>query len=295
MPAADWLATAVRLGAQVDTLAAIAAYARLHADGTPADPAVGELLSAITAEVVGPGSEDVDRAVAAQVIGLARTFLRQALELIDNPGRRGGWELVDVPLLQSIGRLSMGVADAIGAFERAVPDFADRLIAPGARLLDIGTGTGWLAIALARAHPTLEVVGIDIFEPALELARVNVDGSGLADRIELRRQDAVTLDGTDRYDAIWVPLPFLPRQAVEPVLAAAHRCLRPDGWVLPGILTGPPGQLGQLLTDVRTVRSGGHPWQPEEILRMLRTTGFADGQEVPRSWPAPVRLFAGRA
>ncbi|HEY7813602.1 MAG TPA: hypothetical protein VIC62_10210, partial [Nakamurella sp.] len=83
MPGADWLATAVRLGAQVDQLAAIAAYARLRVDGAPADPAVGDVLSAITAEVVGPGSEDVDPAVAAQVIGLARTFLRQALELID--------------------------------------------------------------------------------------------------------------------------------------------------------------------------------------------------------------------
>ncbi|HEY7814450.1 MAG TPA: class I SAM-dependent methyltransferase, partial [Nakamurella sp.] len=210
-------------------------------------------------------------------------------------GRRGGWELVDVPLLQSIGRLSMGIAEAIGALERIDPIFADRLAAPGARLLDIGTGTGWLAIALARAHPTLEVVGIDIFEPALDLARINVDAAGLADRIELRYQDAVTLTGTDTYDAIWVPLPFLPRQAVEPVLAAAHRCLRPGGWVLPGIFTGPPGQLGQLLTDVRTVRSGGHPWPPEQIAGVLTATGFADGQEVPRSWSAPVRLFAGRA
>jgi len=295
MPTADWLATAVRLGAQVDALAAIAAYARVRTDGAAADPAVGELLATITAEVVGPGSEDPDPAVAAQVVGLTRTFLRQALELIDNPGRRGGWELVDEPLLQSIGRLSMGIAGAIGALERIDPVFADRLTAPGARLLDIGTGTGWLAIALARMHPTLRVVGIDIFDPALDLARVNVDAAGLGDRIELRHQDAVTLQDTDTYDAIWVPLPFLPEQAVEAVLAAARRCLRPGGRVLPGIFTGPPGQLGQLLTDVRTVRSGGHPWPPEQIVDLLTAAGFADAQEVPRSWPAPVRLFVGRA
>ena len=109
----------------------------------------------------------------------ARTFLGQALELIDNPGRSGGWELVDVPLLQSIGRRSMGVAEAIGAFERLVPEFAARLAAPGALLLDIGTGTGWLAIALARAHPALQVVGLDIFEPALDLARTNIAAADL--------------------------------------------------------------------------------------------------------------------
>jgi predicted O-methyltransferase YrrM len=43
---------------------------------------------------------------------------------------------------------------------------------------------------LRQAHPTLHLVGIDIFEPALDLARANVEGAGLADRTELRLQDA---------------------------------------------------------------------------------------------------------
>lgn len=294
MADADWMGVAVRLGAQIDTLAALAAYARVRTENEPVDPEVAGLLAAIVVEVMGPDGEDVDPVVAVQVVGLAGAFLRQAIDLIDKPGRRGGWDVVDVPLLQSIGRLSMGIAGAIHAFEDLDPATAGRLTAPGARLLDIGTGAGWLAIALAASHPEAELVGIDIFDPAIDLARANVDAAGLADRIELRRQDATTLDDTDGYDLVWVPLPFLPRAIVGPVLAATHRCLRPGGWVLAGIFTGPPGDLGRLLTDVRTVRSGGQPWRPSEIVELLTAEGFAEAREVPRTWPAPVRLVAGR-
>lgn len=294
MSDADWVTVAVQLGAHVDTLAALAAHARVQAEDIQADPAVRDLLSAVAAAVVGPDGTGVDPAAAAQVVGLARTFLRQALELIEQPGRHGSWDLVDVGLLQSIGRLSMGIAGAIETLERDDPDLAGRLAAPGARMLDIGTGTGWLAIALARGHPTLHLVGIDIFEPALDLARVNVVDAGLADRIEVRHQDAATVDEPDGYEAIWVPLPFLPMAAVPRVLEAAHRSLRPGGVVLPGTFTGPPGDLGQLLTDLRTVRSGGHPWSSEEILAMMSAAGFQDPREVPRSWPAPVRLHSAR-
>jgi hypothetical protein len=42
------------------------------------------------------------------------------------------------------------------------------------------------------------------------------------------------------------------------------------------------------------VRSGGHPWQPAELLDLLRDAGLSGVPEVPRSWAAPVRLYAGR-
>ena len=162
----DALKTAVRLGTSVDALAALAAHVRVETEQLPADPAVRELLSNIAAELLGGGAA-ADPATAAPVIGLVRTFLRQAAELVDNPGRSGGWDQVDIPLLQSMGRLSMGVAGAVQAAERRLPDLGDRLNATDARFLDVGTGTGWLAIAIAQSHPSLHVIGVDIFDPAL--------------------------------------------------------------------------------------------------------------------------------
>ncbi|MGY1813385.1 SAM-dependent methyltransferase [Blastococcus sp. SYSU D00820] len=286
------MAEAVRLGAATDALAALAAHVRLQTEDVPADPAVRDLLAAIAAELTGGAPPDAD--AAAPVVGLVRTFLRQAAELVDNPGRAGGWDQVDVPLLQSIGRMSMGIADAVRAAEALLPGLGRRLATPGACLLDVGTGTGWLAIALVRAHPALTVVGIDVFEPALDLARRNVAEAGLADRVTLRVQDAARLAEESRYDAVWLPMPFLPAEVVPAVVTASVRALAPGGWLLPGTFTGPPDRLSELLTDLRTVRCGGRPWRGEELLGVLRSAGLADVQEVPRTWPSPVRLYAGR-
>lgn len=88
----------------------------------------------------------------------------------------------------------MAISGAVLAAERRLPDLGGRLAAPGARFLDIGTGAGWFAIAMARSHPNLTVVGIDIFAPALDLGHANVQEQGLADRVELRLQDATELD-----------------------------------------------------------------------------------------------------
>jgi SAM-dependent methyltransferase len=305
------MGSAVRLGAAVDALAALAAYVRVETEDLPADPQVRELLAAVASEVlgetVGPGdvggagegggaggTGDLDLRTAGAAVGLARAFLRQGAELIDNPGRSGGWDQVDVPLLQSIGRMSMAISDVIRAAEGRLEGLGELLTAPGARFLDIGTGTAWLAIAMARSHPGLQVVGIDIFAPALDLARTNVDAEGLAGAVELRLQDAVTLDEPDGYDAIWVPMPFLPKAIVPDVIAAAARSLRPGGWVLPGTFGGPDDRLSQLLTELRIVRAGGHPWRPEEFIGVLEGAGMVDAGEVPRTWAATLRLYAGR-
>ena len=48
------------------------------------------------------------------------------------------------------------------------------------------------------------------------------------------------------------------------------------------------------MTDLRTVPSGGHPWRAAELLPELTAAGLAEVHAVPRTWSAPVQLFAGR-
>jgi release factor glutamine methyltransferase len=58
------------------------------------------------------------------------------------------------------------------------------------RVLDVGTGSGAIALAIAHEHPGSRVVAIDASEQALSLARANVERTGLD--IELRRHDFFT-------------------------------------------------------------------------------------------------------
>jgi|GEM_PF-1112858 len=289
----NWMGAALGLGTSVDALAALAAYARIHTEGIPAEPTVHALLTEIATEILG-GPADDPGSIGPSVIGFAQTWLSQADELVKNPGRQGGWEQVDVPLLQSIGRGSMSIAGAIRAAEDALGSLGATLAAPGATFLDVGTGTAWLAIAMARSHPGLRVVGIDIFEPALDLARANIASVSMGDRVELRRDDVTTLPATAEYDAIWLPMPFLPADIVPRAMAAAFGALRPGGWVLAGTFAGTDDRLSRLLTDLRTVRCGGYPWQSDELVNEIAAAGFLETAHVLRSWSAPVQLHVGR-
>ncbi|MEA3185615.1 MAG: hypothetical protein QOJ74_2092 [Ilumatobacteraceae bacterium] len=277
----------------MEAAAALAAHIRVDVEGLDVDPEVRSLLDAIAKEI----AADADHIGPAgpPIVGMVRAFIRQSTELIENPGRIGDWNQVDEAVLQGVGRLSMAIVDAFKAAAESLPGFGQRLAAPGATFLDVGTGTAWLAIATARAFPAVHVTGIDIFEPALQLAKRNVAAEGLGDRVDIRTFNALNLDGTDSYDVIWLPLPFMPKAVVPGAIAAAAKALRPGGWLLPGAFGGPDDRLSRLLVDLRTVRSGGHPWQSSELIELIEAHGLLAVHEVPRTWAAPVRLFAGRA
>ena len=78
------------------------------------------------------------------------------------------------------------------------------------------------------------------------------------------------------------------------VVEAAVAALRPGGWLLPGTFAGPPDPLSRLLVDLRTVRAGGHPWDGDDLVAEIASHGLQDAHEVPRTWTAPVRLYAAR-
>jgi demethylmenaquinone methyltransferase/2-methoxy-6-polyprenyl-1,4-benzoquinol methylase len=64
---------------------------------------------------------------------------------------------------------------------------------PGQRLLDLATGTGDLAIQVARRHPEVDVVGLDPSAGMLEVARKKCERKQLTARIELVTGDAQEL------------------------------------------------------------------------------------------------------
>lgn len=69
---------------------------------------------------------------------------------------------------------------------------------PGARVLDLATGTADLAIMIARTHPEVSVLGVDPSEKMLEVGRKKLAEAGLAERVTLEVGDAQALALGDR-------------------------------------------------------------------------------------------------
>jgi len=76
------------------------------------------------------------------------------------------------------------------------------------RVLDLGTGSGAIAIAIAKNRPLAEVLAVDVSEAALEVARENARRLGVANLSFLRSEWFAQLGG-QRYDLIVSNPPYV--------------------------------------------------------------------------------------
>ena len=116
------------------------------------------------------------------------------------------------------------------------------------QVLDIGTGTGLIALMMAQRFPMAAIVGIDIEREAVSQARENVAASPFAERIQIVEGDVITAfaDQHSAFDAIVCNPPYfehslqapderrtLARHATtltyEGLLSTARRLLRESG------------------------------------------------------------------
>ena len=71
----------------------------------------------------------------------------------------------------------------------------------GRRILDVGTGTGVVALMMAQRFADAEVVGIDICDEAVDEASCNVRHSPFCDRVTITKQDLREMECDAKYDA----------------------------------------------------------------------------------------------
>jgi len=292
-PFDELMAEVGRLVASAEALAALGARLRADSEGIVLDPRVEVALDRAVAELQLDldGVDDRERTIAAMY---ARAFLRQALDLLEEPGRAPGWSYEDPVILLSLGRASASIATVIATIAPTLEGLDVALARDGAVFCDVGAGVGALSIALCRAWPGLRVVGLEPWQPSLRIAEQEISAAGLSHRIELRPIAVEDLPERDAFDAVWLAGPFLPEAVIPVAIERAHAALRPGGWLLFGAFAAPPGPLAAHLTALRVVRSGGTPLIPEVAVERLERAGYIDVRAVERSWQAPVEFVVGR-
>ena len=154
------------------------------------------------------------------------------------------------------------------------------------RIVDVGTGSGAIALALARELPAAEIYATEISADALEVARANAARHELASRIEFRRADLLSELPLGYFDFVVSNPPYVgeseedtvqlevrkfePRGAVfagptgleviARLIPAAHAALRSGGWLVFEI-------SGTIVGGVRELLGG---WADVEIRNDLQ-------------------------
>ena len=152
--------------------------------------------------------------------------------------------------------------------------------APGGRMLDVATGTGDLAFALSRAGAR-EVVGADISDGMLDVARRKAEHGKSPGAIRFERADAAQLPFQDRdFDAVTVAFGVRNFEDLGAGLRELARVLKPGGTL--AVL-----ELGKPRNGFLRV---GHAFYTRGILPLV--AGLVSGERAAYTYlPASVQAF----
>jgi len=140
------------------------------------------------------------------------------------------------------------------------------------KVLDVGTGTGAIALAIADEVPTARVTALDVSEDALALARENLELTGVNGRVRLVEHDLTSGLGEHDYDLVvsnppyvepdelptlqpevrdWEPhIALVAAGATEKLAHAATEALRPGGWLVLETAAGAGERIERLLSAI---------------------------------------------
>jgi release factor glutamine methyltransferase len=151
---------------------------------------------------------------------------------------------------------------------------------PDSRIVDVGTGSGCIAIALAKEFPHAEIHATDISAAALDIARSNAARNQFEKRIQFHETDLLRGLAPDSFDFVVSNPPYVgeaeedqvqlevrkfePRNAVfagstgleviERLVPQARIALKPEGWLLMEISGTIAERARQLLSEWRQVQ-----------------------------------------
>jgi SAM-dependent methyltransferase len=248
-----------------------------------------------------------DRDSLAHVMPLARygVAFAHVLPAVEEAFRSGGgvsWEDFG-----TLGREAQGDANRpvfsnlLGAeWLPSIEDVHERLLAnPPARVADVACGAGWSSIAIARAYPKVTVDGLDLDDASVELARANLEGTGVEDRVSFQHRDAGDPELAGSYQLVTVFEALHDMSRPVDVLRALRGLVAEDGAVLvmdervADSFTAPGDEIERLMYTYsvlcclpvglsETPSAGtGTVMRADTLRRYASEAGFADVEVLP--------------
>jgi ubiquinone/menaquinone biosynthesis C-methylase UbiE len=157
---------------------------------------------------------------------------------------------------------------------------AQSQLEPGFRVLDVGCGTGTLALQIARTHPEVQVTGVDPDPKALARARRKAERAGAAVHFDEAFAHALPYPES-HFDRVFSSFMFhhLERTAKQSMLAEVRRVLTPGGRLELLDFQGPDVKSGGIMRLLHSHRLL-HDNAEGRVVALLAEAGFADPARV---------------
>lgn len=149
----------------------------------------------------------------------------------------------------------------------------------GKAVLDIGCGTGAIAMSLHADHGAGQVTGLDVEDPVCDEARASVDAAGLGHAVRIVRAEPGPFPFADAsFDVVFSKDSIVHIPDKEALAAEVFRVLRPGGvfaasdWLISH--DGPPSP--EMARYIALEDIDLNPASPARYVRALEAAGFAD-------------------
>lgn len=158
------------------------------------------------------------------------------------------------------------------------------------RVLDIGCGTGSLAVLVKTLYPAVQVVGVDPDPKGLDIARRKAEAAGLSIKFDRGFGDALGYPDAS-FDRVLSSMMFhhVPDEEKPRMLREIRRVLKPGGRLELLDFDGPDGglhgALGRLLHSHARLRGNAE----DRVLQLLEEAGLSGARRT-----ASTRAFFGR-
>lgn len=204
----------------------------------------------------------------------------------------------------SYNRLSRWYDFIAGSTEKKYRDWGLEMLSaqPGETILEIGFGTGHCLVALAQTvGPAGHVIGLDISDGMLAIARRRLQQKGLSDRVDLHLGDAAKLDFllTGSLDGVFMSftLELFDNPEIPRVLQECQRVLCPGGRaaIVSMTKTNPPGIAVRIYEWFHEHVPDYADCRPIFARQALEQSGFKiQAASVSSMWGLPVEIVLGK-